>query len=108
MSSSTDGRRAPFRGWFMSTRNHNLAAMNDLDLVIVGGCGHVGLPLALSLAESGYRVGISDIDEIKVAQVRTGHVPFKENGAEELLGKVLATGRLELSTDPALLGRTKT
>ena len=82
--------------------------MSDLDLVIVGGCGHVGLPLALSLAESGYRVGINDIDEIKVAQVKTGHVPFKETGAEELLRQVLATGRLELSTDPAMLGRTKT
>src|SRR2546430_9608707 len=57
MSSSTVGRPAPFRGEFMSTRKHNLPAMNDLDLVIVGGCGHVGLPLALSLAECGYRVG---------------------------------------------------
>jgi UDP-N-acetyl-D-mannosaminuronic acid dehydrogenase len=82
--------------------------MNDLDLVIVGGCGHVGLPLALSLADSGYRVGINDIDEIKVAQVKTGHVPFKEAGAEDLLHNVLATGRLELSTDPAMLRRTKT
>ena len=82
--------------------------MNDLDLVIVGGCGHVGLPLALSLANSGFRVGINDIDEIKVAQVKSGHVPFKETGAEELLGKVLATGRLELSTDPGMLHRTKT
>jgi UDP-N-acetyl-D-mannosaminuronic acid dehydrogenase len=82
--------------------------MNDLDLVIVGGCGHVGLPLALSLADSGYRVGINDIDEIKLAQVRAGHVPFRETGSEMLLAKLLPTGRLELSSDPAMLQRTQT
>jgi UDP-N-acetyl-D-mannosaminuronic acid dehydrogenase len=82
--------------------------MNDLDLVIVGGCGHVGLPLALSLADSGYTVGINDIDRTKVEMVRAGKVPFLETGAEDLLKKVLATGRLELSTDPSMLSRTRT
>jgi UDP-N-acetyl-D-mannosaminuronic acid dehydrogenase len=82
--------------------------MDALDLVIVGGCGHVGLPLALSLADSGYRVGINDIDRSKVELVQSGRVPFLENGAEELLQKVLPTGRLELSTDPSMLKRTQT
>jgi UDP-N-acetyl-D-mannosaminuronic acid dehydrogenase len=82
--------------------------MNDLDLVIVGGCGHVGLPLALSLADSGFRVGINDIDEIKLAQVKSGQVPFRETGAEQLLAKILEQGRLELSADPAMLRRTQT
>jgi UDP-N-acetyl-D-mannosaminuronic acid dehydrogenase len=82
--------------------------MNDLDLVIVGGCGHVGLPLALSLADSGYTVGINDIDRTKVEMVRAGKVPFLETGAEDLLKKVLPTGRLELSTDPSMLSRTRT
>ncbi|TMB79593.1 MAG: nucleotide sugar dehydrogenase, partial [Chloroflexi bacterium] len=74
----------------------------DLDLVIVGGCGHVGLPLALSLAECGYRVGINDIDADKIDEVKNGHVPFREAGAEPLLTKLLPTGRLELSRDPAM------
>src|SRR5205823_14062526 len=108
MSSSTVGRPAPFRGEFMSTRKHNLPAMNDLDLVIVGGCGHVGLPLALSLAECGYRVGINDIDQQKIQGVRSGQVPFRETGADALLTKLLPTGRLELSSDPAMLRRTRT
>ena len=82
--------------------------MDSLDVVIVGGCGHVGLPLALSLADCGYRVGINDIDDKKVEQVRSGRVPFKEAGAEALLAKVLATGRLELTRDPAMLTRTRT
>ena len=92
----------------MSAGKHNLRLMDDLDLVIVGGCGHVGLPLALSLAESGYHVGINDIDQEKIELVRAGVVPFRETGAEELLGKLLPTGRLELSRDPAMLERTRT
>ena len=82
--------------------------MDNLDVVIVGGCGHVGLPLALSLADCGYKVGIDDIDAAKVAQVRLGNVPFLENGAKELLHKLLPSGRLELSADPGLLERTDT
>jgi UDP-N-acetyl-D-mannosaminuronic acid dehydrogenase len=82
--------------------------MNDLDLVIVGGCGHVGLPLALSLADCGYRVGINDIDEDKIDLVSRGHVPFRETGAEALLAKLLPSGRLELSPDPSMLERTHT
>jgi UDP-N-acetyl-D-mannosaminuronic acid dehydrogenase len=81
--------------------------MNDLDLVIVGGCGHVGLPLALSLADCGYRVGINDIDRAKIELVKSGRVPFVETGAEELLRKLLPTGRLELSHDPSMLERTR-
>src|SRR5260370_23850970 len=81
--------------------------MNELDLVIVGGCGHVGLPLALSLADCGYRVGINDIDQSKIDQVKAGKVPFKEAGAEALLASLLPTGRLELSPHPAMLRRTR-
>ncbi len=79
-----------------------------LDVVIVGGCGHVGLPLALSLADCGYRVGIDDIDAAKVELVKGGHAPFEETGAEALLQKLLPTGRLQLASNPAMIGRTDT
>ncbi len=79
-----------------------------LDMVIVGGCGHVGLPLALSLADAGFRVGIDDVDRAKVEQVKGGEVPFFENGAGELLRKILSTGRLEVASDPSMIGRTGT
>src|SRR5258708_12578863 len=82
--------------------------MEALDMVIVGGCGHVGLPLALSLADCGYRVGIDDIDATKVAFVKAGHVPFLETGADALLKKLLPTGRLQLASDPGLVESTET
>ncbi|MFN2463707.1 MAG: nucleotide sugar dehydrogenase [Candidatus Dormibacteria bacterium] len=77
------------------------------DMVIVGGCGHVGLPLALSFADAGARVGIYDTDEAKVELVRSGRMPFMEHGAKELLRRVLPTGRLTLSTGPAILGQSE-
>jgi UDP-N-acetyl-D-mannosaminuronic acid dehydrogenase len=82
--------------------------LKGLDLVVVGGCGHVGLPLALALADCGFRVGVDDTDAAKVEQVKRGRVPFLENGAEELLKKLLPTGRLEFASDPRLLARTDT
>ena len=33
----------------------------ERDIVIIGGCGHVGLPLAIALADRGAWVGIFDV-----------------------------------------------
>lgn len=54
-------------------------------IVIVGGCGHVGLPLGLVLADGGAHVWLLDIDKAKVAQINAGQMPFREDGAEALL-----------------------
>jgi UDP-N-acetyl-D-mannosaminuronic acid dehydrogenase len=81
-------------------------ADGELDLVVLGGGGHVGLPLALTFADSGWRVGIYDIDRAKLDLIGSGHMPFREQGAEELLRKVLASDRLVLSSDPETLGQT--
>ena len=79
-----------------------------LDLVVVGGCGRVGLPLALSFAAAGVRVGIYDIDREKLERVRGGQMPFREPGASRLLHEVLPTGRLDFDCGPAILARTTT
>jgi UDP-N-acetyl-D-mannosaminuronic acid dehydrogenase len=71
------------------------------DVVIVGGCGHVGLPLGLTLADAGCSVVLYDRDARAVDRVRAGKMPFFEAGADALLEKVLAAGRLEASDDPA-------
>ena len=79
--------------------------MNDLDVVVLGGGGHVGLPLSLVLAKAGLRVGIFDTNARTLDTIRAGRMPFLETGADELLAELLPTGRLELSDDPALLAR---
>lgn len=51
-------------------------------LVIIGGCGHVGLPLGIVFANSGVNVVLLDIDEAKIEVVNRGEMPFMEKGAE--------------------------
>jgi UDP-N-acetyl-D-mannosaminuronic acid dehydrogenase len=78
------------------------------DAVVIGGCGHVGLPLSIALADRGARVAIHDRDPAAVALVNGGGLPFDEPGAEEPLRAALATGRLLASTDPAVTAMTDT
>lgn len=80
----------------------------DLDVVLLGGGGHVGLPLSLTLADAGLRVGIYDTSQATLDRIAAGEMPFLETGADDLLRKVLATGRLELGTDGSLIERTET
>jgi UDP-N-acetyl-D-mannosaminuronic acid dehydrogenase len=77
------------------------------DVVVVGGGGHVGLPLSLVLADAGLRVGVFDIAEQTLERIKSGRMPFLETGADEMLERVLGSGRLELSSDPAMIGRTE-
>src|SRR5690349_5760683 len=73
------------------------------DVVVIGGCGHVGLPLAVAFASRGLRVGIFDVSEPAVACVNAARMPFAEPGAESLLEGAIAAGTLEASTDPAIV-----
>ncbi|MEO8504979.1 MAG: nucleotide sugar dehydrogenase [Acidobacteriota bacterium] len=77
------------------------------DIVVIGGGGHVGLPFALLLADSGLRTVIYDLDERKVEQIRRGEMPFEEEGASEVLARVLASGRLRVESRPDLIGDSR-
>ncbi|MBO1071268.1 MAG: nucleotide sugar dehydrogenase [Dolichospermum sp. DEX189] len=59
------------------------------DVCIIGGLGHVGLPLGLSLAETGKKVVLYDINTNTIDKVSQGKMPFREQGAEPVLQKVL-------------------
>jgi UDP-N-acetyl-D-mannosaminuronic acid dehydrogenase len=76
----------------------------ERDVVVVGGCGHVGLPLAIALADRGARVAVYDVNPVAVAEVSSGHMPFLESGAAAMLERVVAAGRLVASTDAAIVG----
>ena len=58
---------------------------SDQRIVIVGGCGHVGLPLGLVLADRGMQVTLLDIDSKKVDQINAGEMPFMEEEGQDLL-----------------------
>jgi UDP-N-acetyl-D-mannosaminuronic acid dehydrogenase len=72
-------------------------------LAIVGGCGHVGLPLALAFAAQGHSVDLLDTSRERVALVNSGRMPFHEDDAEPLLAQSIRTGRIKATTDPAVL-----
>jgi UDP-N-acetyl-D-mannosaminuronic acid dehydrogenase len=72
-------------------------------VVIVGGCGHVGLPLGIVFAtKSSCDVTLLDIDARKVEQVNSGDMPFMEDGAEILLRQVVGRS-LRATTDHSCL-----
>jgi UDP-N-acetyl-D-mannosaminuronic acid dehydrogenase len=71
-------------------------------IVIVGGCGHVGLPLAVSLAECGAQVTAFDINRSAVDSVNSGVPPFYEESLESVLTKNLGN-RFVATTDPKVI-----
>lgn len=56
-------------------------------VLIIGGCGHVGIPLGLALASKGLHVTLLDINAEAVESVNNCRLPFQEEGAAELLKK---------------------
>jgi UDP-N-acetyl-D-mannosaminuronic acid dehydrogenase len=79
----------------------------DLDVVVVGGGGHVGLPLGVSFADTGARVALYDINAPVVDLINSGQMPFHERGAPEVLRRVREAGLLEATTDPSVIARTE-
>jgi UDP-N-acetyl-D-mannosaminuronic acid dehydrogenase len=74
------------------------------DVVVIGGGGHVGLPLAIAFADRGAKVAIYDVSQAAVDRVNAGQLPFDEPGAGPVLARVIAEGRLVASTDAAIVG----
>jgi UDP-N-acetyl-D-mannosaminuronic acid dehydrogenase len=65
--------------------------------VSIIGLGRVGLPLALCFADRGLNVIGVDRDLERLESLRAGRMPFDEPGTQEMLERVLAAGRLEVS-----------
>jgi UDP-N-acetyl-D-mannosaminuronic acid dehydrogenase len=77
--------------------------MKPMDVTIVGGCGHVGLPLGILFASRGKtQVTLLDVAADKVECVNGGRMPFMEAGAEELLRAVIGK-QLRATLDAACL-----
>jgi UDP-N-acetyl-D-mannosaminuronic acid dehydrogenase len=75
-----------------------VTARFDHDVVVVGGCGHVGLPLGIALGQCGLRIALYDTNQAAVDVVNSGRLPFDEDGAAEPLAKLRAASQLEATT----------
>jgi UDP-N-acetyl-D-mannosaminuronic acid dehydrogenase len=78
----------------------------SFDAVVIGGGGHVGLPLAIMLSSRGVNTAIYDISKSAVEGINSGNMPFWEPGAEKLLQDSLQAKTLIATTDPSVTGET--
>ena len=72
----------------------------NFDPVVIGGGGHVGLPLAIMLSSRGVKTAIYDISKSAVEGINSGKMPFWEPGAEKLLQESIEAEKLVATTDP--------
>ena len=77
------------------------------DVVVIGGCGHVGLPLAIALADRGASVLVYDVSETAVDLVNDAVLPFDEPGAQDKLKAAVASDALRASTDPSVVAQAE-
>ena len=64
------------------------------DLCIIGGAGHVGLPLGVVFADAGVKTVLLDINKEALNKIESGQFPFKEKGGDEALQSALQKNNL--------------
>ena len=57
------------------------------DIAIIGGAGHIGLPLGMLFAAKKKKVILYDKDSINLNKISNGKMPFLERGGDEFLKK---------------------
>jgi UDP-N-acetyl-D-mannosaminuronic acid dehydrogenase len=77
------------------------------DVVVIGGCGHVGLPLAIALADQGASVVVYDVSQTAVDLVNDAVLPFDEPGAADKLKAAVTSSALRATTDPAVVAEAE-
>jgi len=68
--------------------------VENATVTVVGGAGHVGVPLVLALVEAGMRVNVNDLNNTSLETLKAGKLPFIEYGADATLSMALANKRL--------------
>jgi len=80
--------------------------MFNFDVCVIGGCGRVGLPLAIAFADKGLRVVIYDLDKGKIGQIKSGVMPFLEEGCGEKLKRLIGRNLTVVDT-PDLISQAR-
>ena len=58
------------------------------DIAIVGGAGHIGLPLGILFANKGKNIVLYDKNKKNVDKINDLQMPFMEQGGPKLLKKI--------------------
>ena len=78
----------------------------NCDVCVIGGAGHVGLPLSVAFAAKGKRILIYDTNERALATIDSGHMPFMEASCEGMLQSTIQK-TLFTSGDPESISGAK-
>lgn len=93
-----------------TTRNKSTtqsAESRRFDVCIVGGAGHIGLPLGIAFAQTMVRTVLFDINTEALNNIREGKFPFAEKNGAVNLGKALSAGTLSVSSSPEAIRESK-
>ena len=75
------------------------------DIVIIGGAGHIGLPLGLLFANKGKKVILYDKDHQNINKIKSLKMPFMEEGGLKLLKR--NRKRIYATTDKRFIKNAK-
>ena len=73
--------------------------INKNFVCIVGGAGHIGIPLGLALSSKGYNVILIDKNKENIKKINHGIMPFIEEGCAKLLKKMISKRKIFATLD---------
>jgi UDP-N-acetyl-D-mannosaminuronic acid dehydrogenase len=84
--------------------SEGMEIIEEFDVCVVGGAGHIGLPLSICFANEGLEVLIYDINQSALSTIGNGEMPFQEAGAEEKLPRLI-NSNLSLTSKMSDVGK---
>ena len=79
----------------------------EYDVAIIGGLGHIGLPLGILFANKKKNVLLVDSNLEHQEKVMSGEMPFLEYGAEDLLKKALERNLISITSKAETIKHAK-
>jgi UDP-N-acetyl-D-mannosaminuronic acid dehydrogenase len=77
------------------------------EVCIIGGAGHVGLPLGVVFADAGVKTVLLDINTEALKKIEKGQFPFMEKGGEDVLRSALVKKTLFIADSPKAISDSK-
>ena len=69
-------------------------------ITIIGGAGHIGLPLSVLFANSNIKVNCYDKNQALIKQCKKGIFPFKEKNGKSQLQKAIKSKKINFISSP--------
>ena len=77
------------------------------NIAIIGGLGHVGLPLGLLFANKNFKVTLIDTNLSNKNQIMKGKMPFYEINGDKYLKNALQKNNIEITDQPSVITKSQ-